>query len=225
MIYAPLKDFKYSKYPEGNLFQLFAENKALYRNALSSPDYDFTGGHNGIDCMPLLDPLTKKNIVYATRGTVVEVKDTPTGYGKHVRIFTIPDKYGFYYEVTYGHLEEIYVTIGQEVFDGEELGVMGNTGFVISGNTPYFGTAPAGKGTHLHFGVRELSKRDTGWQVTYPNNYTAYVMNYTNGLKGGIDPVPLLIFVPRKSEVNPLLLIIRELLRKLIRAKGMKPIH
>ena len=44
---------------------------------------------------------------------------------------------------------------GQRVKQGDFIGYGGYTGFVVSGTTEYWGNAPAGKGTHLHFGVYE----------------------------------------------------------------------
>ena len=165
------------KFPFGSIYQLYGENIDLYLKAISSR------GHNGIDIA-----MSEGTPILASEGEVVEVKDTPTGYGKHIRILTDPDEQGVYYELVFGHLKDIFVKIGMGVRNGQEIATMGNTGFVISGNTPYWNTAPAGKGVHLHFGVRECNLKDTGFITTYSSGKTAYIKNYTNGLFGGIDP-------------------------------------
>ena len=66
---------------------------------------------------------------------------------------------------------------------------MGNTGFVISGSTAFWGNAPTGRGVHLHFGIRECSTKDTGWVTTYGSGMKAFIKNYDNGFKGAVDPI------------------------------------
>jgi len=176
----PAKGAILARYPKGHIYQGFGENPALYA---------FLGinGHNGADLA-----MKEGTPILATAGVVCEVKDTPEGYGKHIRILTDPDENGDYLEVTYGHLRNIQVPIGLRVSDGRQVAEMSNTGFVISGSTAYWGNAPAGRGVHLHFGVRECSIKNTGWQTTYSTGKTAYIKNYNNGYKGSIDPMPFI---------------------------------
>ncbi len=177
----PVKESRLLKYPFGNIYQFFGENVALYKKAIG------TDGHNGIDI------VSKQGIpILATAGEIVEVKNTPEGYGKHIRILTPAMEAGTCYESVFGHLDTIGVVIGEVVFNGKEIATMGNTGFVISGNTPYWGNAPAGKGVHLHFGVRECSERDTGWITTYSSGKKIYVKNFKNGFDGYINPMKFL---------------------------------
>lgn len=61
----------------------------------------------------------------------------------------------------YCHLDEIAVEPGQVVKQGDLLGYEGNTGFVVSGGTQYWGDAPAGKGVHLHFGLYDMNSCST----------------------------------------------------------------
>jgi len=56
---------------------------------------------------------------------------------------------------------------------GDEVQKMGNTGFVVSGATPFWKHNPYA-GTHLHLGVRDLNEQKR-------------VMNYTNGTFGCYD--------------------------------------
>ena len=82
----------------------------------------------------------------------------------------------------YCHLDEIAVEPGQVVKQGDLLGYEGNTGFVVSGGTQYWGDAPAGKGVHLHFGLYELMlDKDWKWKQRYPKNLP---------LRGSSDPLP-----------------------------------
>jgi murein DD-endopeptidase MepM/ murein hydrolase activator NlpD len=126
---------------------------------------------------------------------VVEVKDSADGYGKHVRLISKD----FKREWTYGHCADIWVKLNQEVRGGQFIARMGNTGFVVSGNTPYWGTNPYA-GTHLHLGLRfiELDKR--GW--TYPGCTVVpkfKTLNYDNGVKGSVDPLQLFLDPKLKS--------------------------
>jgi murein DD-endopeptidase MepM/ murein hydrolase activator NlpD len=174
----PVLGAKLLKYPYGNIFQFYGENVELYQKAIG------TNGHNGVDIVS-----AEGTPIIATKGEVCEVKNTPDGYGKHVRILTCPDENGDYLELTFGHLRDIMVKIGDKVEDGQILGTMGNTGFVISGSTIYWGNAPAGKGVHLHFGSRECSTKNTGWVTQYSSGKTANVKNYDNGVKGATNPL------------------------------------
>ncbi|MDI6788242.1 MAG: M23 family metallopeptidase, partial [Planctomycetota bacterium] len=90
----PLKNSNLEKYPKGNQYQGYGENIALYMATIGSK------GHTGIDlAMPEGTP-----VLAAHDGIVVEVKDTPTGYGKHIRLVSsqFPDK--TYWYTVYGHL-------------------------------------------------------------------------------------------------------------------------
>jgi hypothetical protein len=61
---------------------------------------------------------------------------------------------------------------------------MGNTGFVVSGNTPYWEVNPYA-GTHVHFGLRLYKD--------------GQVQNYDNGFKGSINPLPYFLDPKLKS--------------------------
>jgi len=176
----PVKGAKIDKYPKGDVYQWFGENPDLYKSI-------GLAGHNGID---IVKP--KGTPILATAGTVCEVKNDPSGYGKHIRILTDPDENGDFLEITYGHLDEIYCYLGQRVKDGDIVAGLGNTGFIISGNTPYWGNAPANTGLHLHLGCRECSTKDTGWVSQYSTGQKAFIKNYLNGYKGAIDPLPFI---------------------------------
>jgi murein DD-endopeptidase MepM/ murein hydrolase activator NlpD len=180
----PVKNLKWAKYPLGDVTQWHGENPKLYQEiGLAS--------HNGID---IVRPHGE-HMFAVEDAWVVEVKDSADGYGKHVRLISKD----FKREWTYGHCADIWVKLNQEVKEGQFIARMGNTGFVVSGNTPYWGNNPYA-GTHLHFGLRliELDKR--GW--TYPGCTVVpkfKTLNYDNGNKGAIDPLPFFLDPTLKS--------------------------
>ncbi len=186
----PIKDFSMDAYPKGTMTQGFGLNPKLYAPL-------GLNGHNGQDHVaPHGSPM------YAIEaGTVLEVKYSPTGYGRHLRFISSEcDAQGRYREWTYGHCDKIYVSVGDTIFAGQTIATMGNTGFVVSGSTPFWKLNPYA-GTHLHLGLRLLVKpKRGGW--TYPQSLIRVdVVNYGNGYKGSIDPTPYL--TPVSPTVTP----------------------
>lgn len=182
----PLDNFNLTPAPKGIVTQFFGENPDLYRR------FGFIG-HNGIDfAQPHGSPMYAIEDAY-----VVSVNNDPSGFGKHVRIISRrEDSKGELNEWTYGHCHEIFVEIGQVVKAGDKIASMGNTGFVVSGATPFWKVNPHA-GTHLHLGLRKVKRDSNGW--TYPGSkFKISVLNYGNGYKGAIDPLPLL-----KSIIEP----------------------
>lgn len=204
----PIKNLNVAMYPKGDMTQPFGVNKALYA---------FMGleGHNGEDyCRPHGEPM------YAIEdGTVVEVKDDPKGFGMHVRFVTdVPDDKGYYHEWTYGHCSATFVSINDKVFAGQKIANMGNTGFVVSGNTPFWSNNPF-RGTHLHLGLRLMKRpKRGGW--FYPTSTVRLdVVNYNNGFKGAVDPAPYLIGANdgiKQPTIMELQLTVLSLLNKLL---------
>lgn len=83
-----------------------------------------------------ISPNRRGNL-HATRRTAEEVVwagFTPS-YGNHVRIQHDGDLV-----TLYAHMKELKVSVGDKVFQGQQIGIMGHTG--------------AAYGTHLHFEVR-----------------------------------------------------------------------
>jgi len=180
-LHEPVKDFKPSSYPLGDVTQWYGENVALYSTICPAPGMCMVGGHNGIDIVrPWGTP-----ILAVTDGLVVDLKESATGYGKHIRAIS-PD--GF--EFTYGHLSRIDVKLGDKVKAGRQIGLMGNTGFVVSGATPFWKANPYA-GTHLHLGVRKVTHVPNPLEpasLIYlsgtPDVYRCNVENYNNGCFG-----------------------------------------
>lgn len=175
---APTDNFDARKWPKGSVTQFFGENPSLYK--LYVPGLN---GHNGIDIVAYKGcPL-----VAVEDGEILSVKNDPKGFGKHVRLLS-EDR-----EWTYGHCDEIFVKVNQKVKEGDVLGTMGNTGFVVSGKTAsiWWGNAPDDEGTHCHFGLRVVKRDPKGF--SYPNSKTKIIVqNYENGFRGAIDPLPFI---------------------------------
>ncbi len=174
----PFEGCVLKEYPAGSITQYFGENPALYaRMSLA--------GHNGIDLVaPHGTPM-----VAVEAGTVVEVKDTPEGYGKHIRILTRA-KDGICNQWTYAHCDTIAVQTGDVVTEGQFVATMGNTGFVISDNNGNgFWSFNPFKGTHLHLGLRKVKRDPKGWSYV-GSNIKISVPDYNNGYKGSVDPLP-----------------------------------
>lgn len=169
----PIKNFIPRSYPNGSITQYFGENVELY-NKLTPL---LTAGHNGIDIVaPWGTPI------YAVEdGIVVEVKDTPTGYGKYIRILNQAETP--WREWVYCHNSDNLVKVGDIITSGQHIANMGNTGFVVSGPTPYWAYNPYA-GTHLHLGLRYAVHGD--WQYN-PNTPKLQVLNYNNGTCGSAD--------------------------------------
>lgn len=208
----PIKNLVFDDYPKGSVTQWFGENPDIYR--LWGLKH-----HNGIDIVaPWGEPM------YAIEdAVVVSVKENPDGYGKYVRIRSTHLQDGAYRCWTYGHCSDILVKEGQKVSEGQLLAKMGNTGFVISGSTPFWEYNPYA-GTHLHLGLRYLVPDDSGWK--YPgDSIKIEVRDYENGVKGAIDPLTVLKDL-RPGDRRPAMLTlvsvlnqVVELYQKLIRIK------
>lgn len=184
----PIKDMRLTNAPGGDVTQWFGENPELYSRW--GMLY-----HNGID----LVRAHGEPMFAIENATVVEVKNDPNGFGKHVRLISLDaDKSGYCREWTYGHCSMIFVQQNDVVKGGEHIANMGNTGFVVSGATPFWKVNPYA-GTHLHLGLRRVKLgTKSGWKYPGSNLPKMTVKDYENGVRGAIDPVPYL----NKSKPN-----------------------
>lgn len=175
---SPVKDFKPILFPNGDVTQFFGEHKELYASTcvFGSTTNCLTGGHNGWDIVrPWGTPI------YAvSSGRIVELKEDSGGYGKHIRILDTDNR-----EWVYGHLSSISVAFGQFVVAGDEIGKMGNTGYVVSGPSPFWQYNPYA-GTHLHLGYRNFTPwNGTGtYTIQYGTGERGTITDYTNGFLG-----------------------------------------
>ena len=174
----PVPSAVLKKWPEGQITQYWADNPTRYSEVFNLVD-DFSKyveGHTGLDIVGAF----RTSIVSASSGKVYYIKtDRNNLGGVTAYIETVCDDGVLTF--AYGHLDEAIVHDGEYVTRGQSIGYMGNTGFVVSGNTPYWGNAPAGVGVHCHFGIYETVKKSDGTFVKiYPY------------LQGSIDPLPWL---------------------------------
>lgn len=219
-LHAPFKGFVKADHPDGSVTQWFGENVDLYSKAVCVPNQGCLQGHNGLD---IVAPWGT-SILAVEEGTVVEVKLNAGGYGKHVRILSSGSEW------TYGHLSDIIVEIGQEVKAGEKIGNMGNTGFVVSGATPYWKFNPYA-GTHLHLGKRKIRHWNGigTYNLQYAGGEKVTILNYDNGKWGSVDFKRDLPESHNPEQIIRMLTIVSlmekvvKLLRMIIRSKGGTP--
>ena len=210
--HAPFANFVLKPYPEGSVTQYYGESPELYKKVCNTLGMCLKG-HSGLDLVaPWGTPI------YAVSDQkVVEVKLDTGGYGTHVRCIDGE------YEWTYAHMSKITCTLFQQLKAGDQIGLMGNTGFVVSGATPFWKHNPYA-GTHLHLQARRYSGNG-GDFITYSSGVTLHINQYTNGYFGAIDILPL-FEESSEEEYRRLLLTVRslgnnavELLRQLILKK------
>jgi murein DD-endopeptidase MepM/ murein hydrolase activator NlpD len=104
-------------------------NYALYGNSM----------HTGMD----IADNSKPNIYPYKAGTVVKVVYGRTGYGYYVIVSHGKDENGNEFQTLYAHLNNINVSVGQQVTTSTVLGRMGTTGYST--------------GIHLHFEMRVIN--------------------------------------------------------------------
>jgi murein DD-endopeptidase MepM/ murein hydrolase activator NlpD len=187
----PVKGLKLDKYPNGDFTQWFGENPALYAK------YDIKG-HNGVDIV-----RPHGEVMYAIEDcTVVQAKDDPAGFGRHLRLISdYPDEKGRYREWTYGHNSRNLVKQNDKVVAGQAIALMGNTGFVVSGSTPHWKYNPFA-GTHLHLGLRYVKRPKRGGWAYEGSTLKIDVLDYGNGYKGAVNPVSELWEADDKPEAT-----------------------
>lgn len=180
---SPVPSVLLKKYPNGNIYQLWGESPELYANAFGHHDdlHKYLGGHSGIDIIG----AHRTPICAAHDGYISTIKTDRVSLGGLIIWVTSPvldlGSGNSCVTTAYGHLDEIIVSQGQNVRKGDVIGYMGNTGFVVSGGVPYWGNAPAGKGTHLHFGLYEFTVTNG---VLSPR--------WNNVMQNSTDPLPYL---------------------------------
>ena len=141
----PITGSVLKKWPAGNIYQGFAENFRLYNQR-----YGILG-HGGIDISGV--NYWGKPVVASCDGIISNIYYNSQTGGQIVSIDSDKNEKGDYLHIVYGHLikNSQKVIIGGRVKVGQEIAMCGNTGFVISGGTKFWGNAPGNLGTHLHF--------------------------------------------------------------------------
>ena len=199
----PVPSARLLHWPKGDVMQYWSDSPTLYSNAFGQTDdfHKFLGGHSGID----IRGAHRTPVVAAHGGTVTATKTDRASLGglclwiQSARL----DLDGTVSSITtgYGHFDELAVKPNQKVEQGQLIGYMGNTGFVISGGTPYWGNAPAGVGTHLHFSLYENILRNGAW-----------VPRWTNPMQNSTDPLPYLM---KEQGLGGLTIVLQNMLRYL----------
>ena len=162
---SPLPLARLKKWPEGDIRQFWGENPALYAKIFGQVDdlHKFLSVHSGID----IATHHRDEVLAAQFGTVSQIKTNRFSLGGLVVYVNSPplEDYGgrAVISLSYAHLDEISVKEGQEINKGDLIGYEGNTGYVVSGTTPFWGNAPLGVGTHLHFSGYEFVERNGIW--------------------------------------------------------------
>lgn len=204
MMHAPIKKFNVQMYPKGNLTQGFGENPRLYRPWGLE-------GHNGQDYVAPYGT----DLLAVEDGQVIDVNYSEDGFGKYIRILSdYQDELGHRREWTYGHLSAIRVVVGERVQAGEKVGEMGNTGFVVSGSTPFWQHNPYA-GTHLHLGLRKAYLAEDGFRYS-SKSPRIRIVNYYNGYKGAIDPAPLFTLKTQSPATTTQLLTLLSLINQVV---------
>ena len=169
----PLKGKLTSLYTDkGIITQLFGEHPENYKQ------FGLIG-HNGLD----MYSRHGDNVYASHDGIIVSVRYNDGGYGWNVRI--VSDKIdGKYIYTIYGHLSKALVKEGDKVKAGGLIGLEGNTGYVLG----------VYDGTHLHLGLYFLADPQSNtYQISFPNGKSFTMLNYNNGYKGAVDPLPYLL--------------------------------
>jgi len=147
--------------------QFFGENKVSFYKDLGMK------GHNGIDWF-----APDGTCLYASiTGEVAWVSTVnDNGYGKAIILISDEDD-GKATAVIYGHLQDIYVRVGDLVREGDLIGLCDNTGKYTTGS-------------HLHEGVIKLERMKGG--LTQYWLRPEYGYKYDNGYLGYSDHLPLI---------------------------------
>lgn len=136
-------------------------------------------GHDGVD---MTGPNAGESVpVYAPCDGILTYTEKLPGYGAYgigVLVVSPPDKLGRRREVVLGHHASLNAIDGQFIHQGEQVGMMGDTG--------------AARGVHCHLGLR----------FVLPDGS---VENFSNGFHGFIDPEPYLRFWLDHPEVDAFL--------------------
>ncbi|HVA89694.1 MAG TPA: SH3 domain-containing protein [Chloroflexota bacterium] len=143
-------------------------------------------GHTGVD----LASSTASSVIHATAAGIVVAAGYNAGYGVMARIrHYLPDgsiMYSQYEHMAYGSLA---VYTGEIVSQGQELGLVGATGFAT--------------GAHLHFEIKSVD--EDGWGYTFGN--ASLIVGYVDPLPfvaaHQVQPASYLVTTGRGAQVFP----------------------
>jgi murein DD-endopeptidase MepM/ murein hydrolase activator NlpD len=189
-LYFPYRSIKY-------ISQNFGQN--------ANGSYQENGftGHTGMDIVG----QHRENIYASCDGYIYSTmnKDNPD-LMKYRAVFQLIEEDGIAYELSYGHLMDIYVEPKTFVKKGTLIGTQGVTGNVFTGGKEVTAkmkenNSPAG--SHLHFQLRLLKKNDKLDKKTVKlvdengllkiDGYYFEIPEYKNGYNGCCDVRPFLV--------------------------------
>lgn len=138
-------------------------------------------------------------------------KDDPDLSKYRAVFFLVEDDTGVY-EVSYGHLQDIYAIPGNTYDVGAMIATTGNTGPVYSGGVAVTKYRPGCPGGHLHGPqvrpvkkVKSLSRSkqylNDGFGPLYKDEFYYEITNYGNGWNGCVDPEQFLVETLAKDAV------------------------
>jgi murein DD-endopeptidase MepM/ murein hydrolase activator NlpD len=185
----------YNPFPFTSISQHFGAN------ANESYAHGGLKGHTAIDWnVPFGTPLSA-----CTDAPVYSVmnRDNPDPE-RYRAVFQLVEKGDLAWEVSYGHLDKIYVRPGQFVAAGTIIGTVGNTGTVYSAGryvTKEERLGGSKAGAHLHgpqvrpcrkvrFTVADKQYLADGNGILVRDGKYFEVIDYDNGFNGCVDPYP-----------------------------------
>lgn len=196
-IYSPYKN-------EYGISQKFAKN--------ANPHYQEGGllGHTGWDMVG-----GHETPIYASRESYCYAllnKDNKN-LMKYRAVLTLIEDAGVWYELSYGHLNDISVKAETLLNKGDMLGTQGNTGDVFSGGvkvTQEMKKAGSQAGSHLHLQLRivkPVDKKQSGKKYLDTKHQGKYweIPLYKNGFNGCVDIEPFFTeeeYIPPKPQLT-----------------------
>lgn len=169
-------------------------------------------GHPALDIVALGDD-TILNAVDNAFCYAVRNKDNPDLMAYRA-VYTVAEIDGLYFEISYGHCDQIFAEVGKTYNTGDKLAIQGNTGDVAVGGKKVTLEQKKGgsqMGEHLHWQFRLVKPvvlqdkkkaylySDTG--ILKKDGYLYEIVDYDNKFNGCVDPSP---FVEWKSAYSVL---------------------
>lgn len=172
---------------------------------------DGLGGHTGWDLVAMPIGSTYDETMYCAidDSYVFSIinKDNPD-LMRYRAVYTLAEIDGQWFEISYGHCDQIFAEEGQTLMRGERIAKQGNTGDVATGGKKVTREMKANGsqlGEHLHWQFKlvmpTIEKKKTGTYLKNSNGYVKYkglyweVVEPKNGFKGCVNPAPFVEMV------------------------------
>lgn len=193
-------EFEFPLEVAGNTLK-FSCDFASYSSSVTDYYASWADCHGGVDCLGSVSPDDDK-VVAAASGTVTYVE------GDTYNTVKIQDKRGYVWR--YLHMDEVYVTNGQEVEAGTVLGSVGGMG----------PEGPDHYGNHLHIAVVKAGGKFPSGQINafsvgkfntegkdivfynYGSNDATYSTSTIQGITSESNIMPLYMYAPNFVKAN-----------------------